>query len=498
MSRVVCDWLIEWAAARPDAEAVVDAGTRWTYADLEAVTRRSAAVLRAEGVGDGSRVAMLLGDGAAAVVFVHAVRRLGAVLVPLNRRAAPSELAFQLATAEGAVLVHDTERAGLAQAALADRPAVRLLGIEQLLAGVADQSPALAAFRDEVDLDAPATILFTSGTTGRPKGAVLTHGCHVASADAWADFLEPQQSDRWLACLPLFHVAGLAVVVRASQWGLPLELHDRFDPFAVDCAIEGGVSHLSLVAPMLERLLEFRADRPVPPTLRAVLLGGGPIPPALVTRALEWGFPVVTTYGLTETASGVAALAAQDAAERSAAAGQPLSGVELRIEVEGRPARPGEVGEIVVRGPMVFAGYAGLPDETAHVLHDGWLYTGDLGELDGDGYLTVVDRRDDLVVSGGENVYPAEVEAVLLTHPAVAEAVVVGRPDPRWGAVPVAAVVVRPGLDVDDHVLAVHCRARLASFKVPVTFRRLAALPRTRGGKVLRREIRELFAGGAT
>lgn len=494
MSSLIRDWLVEWARERPDAEAVVDARTRWTYAELEAVTRRLAAALHGAGVRRGSHVATLLGDGAGGVAVIHAARRLGAVLVALSRRAAPAEIGFQLAAAEAAVLVHDSERTNLVQTALVEGPPVLSLRIEQLLAAVADREAGLAADLAEVDLDAPATIMFSSGTTGFPKGVVHPYGCHVASAEAWAAFLEPRRSDRWLACLPMFHVAGLAMVMRASRWGLPLEVHERFDPRSVDRAIDGGVSHMSIVAAALERLLEFRGDRPSPPTLRAILLGGGPIPPGLVARARRRGFPIVPTYGLTETASGVTALAADAADERPASVGGALPGVELRIELDGRPALAGEVGEIVVRGQMVFTGYAGLPDESARVLRDGWLRTGDLGSLDGEGYLTVVDRRDDLFVSGGENVYPAEVEAVLLAHPAVLEAAVVGRPHPRWGSVPVAAIVVRPRTPASDRVLAAHCRDRLAGFKVPVAFHRLGALPRTGAGKLLRREVRTLLA----
>lgn len=491
MGRFVRDWLLDAASARPQDEAIVDAQQRWTYADLEAATRRVASSLRAAGAGVGSRVAVLLGDGAAAVAAVHAVRCIGAVLVPLNRRAAAAELAFQIGVAEVAVLVHDTGNATLARGALTGHATITPLEIARLLAPSA-RPVSRAVLHEEVDLDAPATVLFTSGTTDRPKGAILTHGAHVASADAWAAFLEPRPSDRWLACVPLFHVAGLAIVTRASRWGVPLVVQPRFDPGAVCGALERGVSHVSLVAPMLDQLLASGACA-VPRTLRAVLVGGGPVLADQVLRARRRGWPVVPTYGLTETASGVAALPADAVADHAATVGRALPGVQLRIAVDGRPMRAGQAGEILVRGPMTFAGYTGLPDETARALRDGWLHTGDFGVLDEDGYLTVIDRRDDLIVSGGENISPSEVESALLAYPAVAEAAVVGRPDARWGSVPVAVIVLRHGGEVTDRMLADHCRDRLAGFKVPVAFQRRASLPRAPNGKLLRSVIREML-----
>ncbi len=491
MGRFVRDWLLEAAAARPRDEAIVDSQLRWTYAELELATRRIASSLHAAGADAGSRVAVLLGDGATAVAVVHAVRRLGAVLVPLNRRAASAELAFQVSVAEVGFVVHDIERANLARGALATHPTVTPLEIGSLLAG-SDRPGSGVVLGEEVDLDAPATVLFTSGTTDRPKGAILTHGAHVASADAWAAVLEPRPSDRWLACVPLFHIAGLAIITRASRWGVPLEVHSRFGQAAVRQALERGASFVSLVGPMLDQLLAAGSFT-VPRTLRAMLLGGGPLMAGQVLRARRRGYPVVPSYGLTETASGIAALPPHAVAEHPATVGRALPGVQLRVALDDRPAHPGEAGEILVRGPMVFAGYAGLPDETARALRDGWLHTGDFGALDDAGYLTIFDRRDDLIVSGGENVSPSEVEAALLAHPSVAEAAVVGRPDPRWGSVPVAAVVIRPDMHVADRMLADHCRDRLAGFKVPVAFHRRQSLPHAPNGKLLRSAIRELL-----
>ena len=531
--RFVADWLLEVARTAPDRPAVVDdAGTRWTFAELVGAAERLALGLDGAGLRAGDRVAALLADGAPFVALVHAVRRLGAVLVPLNRRATAAELGPQLAEAGARVLVCDETTAVLARAAAAVAGAIPPGGVAGgreagrgtgPLVVVVDElerrgarpgdRPAVGAggaparLRALVDLAAPATIVFTSGTTGRPKGAVLSHANHRASAAAWSAFLGQRPADRWLACLPLYHVGGLAIVDRAARWGVPVVVQRRFDPAAVARAlVEDEVSHLSLVATMLRALLEAHEGRPVPVTLRAILLGGGPTPAPLVREAAGRGWPVVPTYGMTETASGVTALPAGEAALRPGSAGRPLPGVELAIRVADRDARrpdaqdegarPGEVGEILVRGPIVFAGYDGRPVETAAALAGGWLRTGDLGSIDEAGCLTVVDRRDDLLISGGENVYPAEVEAVLRTHPAVEDAAVVGRPDARWGSVPVAAVVARPGTSIDPAELAGFCRARLAAYKVPVALRLVAALPRSAGGKLLRREVRTMLKEG--
>jgi O-succinylbenzoic acid--CoA ligase len=336
-----------------------------------------------------------------------------------------------------------------------------------------------------VDLDAPAAIVFTSGTTARPRAVVLSHGNLTASADAWAAVLLPRPTDRWLACLPLFHVAGLAIIVRAARWGVPVEIVPRFRPDQVARRFAAGISHCSIVGSQLGPLIES-VGGPPPATLRALLVGGGPLPEALIVRARSAGFPVLTTYGMTETASGIAVGGADPTTRADVVALRPLPGVDVRIM---DPDAAG-VGGILVRGPMVSARYLDDPASTAVRSRDGWLETGDLGRVDGRGCLHVLDRRDDLIVSGGENVSPAEVEAALLEFPGVRDAAVVGQPDPVWGSVPVAAVVAAVGAALTDADLERHCRERLAGYKVPVRFHRFEELPRNATGKLVRREVR--------
>jgi O-succinylbenzoic acid--CoA ligase len=244
---------------------------------------------------------------------------------------------------------------------------------------------------------------------------------------------------------------------------------------------------------MLQRMLDERGARPYPATLRCVLLGGGPAPRPLLEACAARSVPVVQTYGLTEAASQVATLAPADALRKLGAAGMPLLPTELRIERDGTAVPRGEVGEILVRGPTVMREYINRPDETARTLRDGWLRTGDLGYLDGEGYLYVVSRRDDLIISGGENIYPAEIEAVLLAHPAVEEAGVVGLPDARWGQVPAAFIKPRHAMPLDAAEVIGFCRERLAGYKLPRRVRFIESMPRNAAGKLLRDTLRAML-----
>ncbi len=277
-------------------------------------------------------------------------------------------------------------------------------------------------------------------------------------------------------------------------------VHDGFDADAVNAAIDDdGVTIVSVVAVMLQRMLDARADRPYPATLRCILLGGGPTPRALLDRCAVAGVPVVQSYGLTEACSQVATLSLAEAAEHVGSAGRALYPNAVRIAASsGGGTSADGVGEILVRGPIVMAGYAGQPEATARTIVKGWLHTGDLGRLDADGCLYVLDRRDDLIVTGGENVYPAEVEAALLAHPAVAEAGVVGVVDETWGQRVVAVVLPREdGASVDAVTLEAFVRARIAGYKVPREIRLVTEpLPRTASGKLRRGELRGLLAGG--
>jgi O-succinylbenzoic acid--CoA ligase len=339
--------------------------------------------------------------------------------------------------------------------------------------------------REHIDLSTSQGIIYTSATTGRPKGVVLTFGNHWWSAVGSALQLHLQRHDVWLATLPLYHVGGLAILWRGVIYGMPVHVHESFDPAAVNGTIDRGeVTIVSVVATMLQRILDDRGARPWPSTFRCFLLGGGPAPRALLERCARDGVPVATTYGLTEAASQVATLPPAEFARKLGSAGRPLLATKLRIA-----APAGEVGEILVGGPTVMRGYADRPHDTAAVLRDGWLHTGDLGYLDAEGYLYVVDRRDDLIISGGENVYPTEVEQTLREHLAIADAGVVGVPDAVWGQVVGAAVRLRDGARLSPDDVRAFAGERLARYKVPRHVWFVDDLPRSPGGKLLRGAI---------
>ncbi len=494
---VMPDWLHARARLAPHGLALVVDGVRLTFAQLDRRVEATGRLLAETGVAAGDHVATLLDGAVPYVSLVHGMARAGAVLVPLNTRLSPPELAWQIADCGAALLLVDAAHAPAAAEAMNDvegaRP--RIIAVEDVGIGFAEDEVQDGLENRRIDLAAVHTIVYTSGVTGRPKGAMLAYGAHWWSAMGSALNLGLAPSDIWLAPLPLFHVGGLSILMRSVIYGVPALVHERFDPERVDKAIDDeGVAIVSVVAAMLRRMIDARGGRPYPQTLRAVLVGGGPVPLPLLREALALGIPAVQTYGLTETASQAVTLAPTDALARPGSAGKPLLPNEVRIERDDLVVGPDEEGEIVLRGPTVTRGYLNRPEATAEALRGGWLHTGDIGRLDRDGYLYVLDRRSDLIVSGGENVYPAEVEAVLLGHPSVLEAGVVGEDDARWGQVPVAYVVLRPDAGLADAAatLIAYCRERLARYKTPARLYLVESLPRNAAGKLLRRALKTL------
>ncbi len=449
------------AAENPDRIALIAGGKEWSYLQLHHEVSSGARRLATLGVGSGDRVCTRLRNGALAAALPHALMRLGAQLVPLNTRLTHDEIQWQ---------VNDVDP--------------RLIVDESLDFGAVSQKD--VDLRSDYDLDQTLAIIYTSGTTGRPKGAMLTVGNFWWSAVGSALNMENRVADRWLACLPLFHVGGLSILIRCAIYGITAVVHDEFDPLQVNNAIDNeGITIVSLVGVMLERVLDARSNKPFPPTLRCILLGGGPASTALLERCASIGAPIVTTYGLTETCSQVTTMPLADDGTRIGASGKVLHPNELRISDDQ---------EILVRGPIVMKGYFKNPDATSRAIVDGWLNTGDSGRLDEDGYLYVLDRRSDLIVTGGENVYPAEVESVLGSHPSVAEAAVIGVHDEKWGQRVVA--IVRPAnQNADAKTLMDYCSERLAGFKRPSQISFVSyQLPRTASGKLRRNELRESFS----
>ena len=455
----VPDWLRQRAELTPDRSALVFGGTRWTFRQLDDIVNGATEALSQQGVVPDDRVGIRSTNNAGFAIAVHALMRLGAVIVPINTRLTASEIDWQGRDAELRLVLEEADVARLSES-----PAERL-----------SESTAERRESRPFDLDEWHSIVYTSGTTGRPKGAILTYGNHWWSAVASALNLGLRPDDAWLACLQLFHVGGLAILLRGVIYGMTVVIHSRFDAAAVNRAIDSGeVSMISVVSTMLDRMLAERGERPFPARLRCILLGGGPAPRPLLERAVRLRAPVVQTYGLTETASQIATLAPEDALRKLGSAGKPLMGAQLRIEADG---------EISVSGPSVSRGYLHQPPR------EGSLHTGDLGYLDEEGYLYVLDRRDDLIISGGENVYPAEVEAALLAHPAVCDAGVIGVADAEWGRHVAAFAVLEPGRALSEEELIGFCRERLAGYKVPRRIEFRESLPRNAGGKLLRHEL---------
>ncbi|VAW38458.1 O-succinylbenzoic acid--CoA ligase [hydrothermal vent metagenome] len=516
------DWLHERTAVTPHKLALIIGEQRWNYAQLNQLVDNFCHHLQKVGVQPSDFVAALLPNDLPYVCLIHALARLGAILVPLNSRLAPAELRWQLEQVEANWLVSDQEVEWL------------IVNCKLLMVNEAwFKQTTLTINHYPFTINHYQAVVFTSGTSGKPKGVMLTFANHFQSATASAYRLGVQPDDVWLSVLPLYHVGGLAVLFRGCLYGTAVSLHTHFGLQKINHDLDNNrITLISLVPTMLHRLLQTRDSWPA--SLRLILLGGAAATPELVARAndlprkpvfsdqsseiseqlltinhlpITINHPplVATTYGLTEAASQVATMPPAEAAHKPGSVGKPLMFTHVKIVDEDGKERPSnKIGEIIVTGPTVMAGYykkrssdsaqSSIVNPKSSIQNrQSSIATGDLGYLDADGDLWLVQRRSDLIVTGGENVYPAEVEAVLRKHTAVSQACVVGIPDVEWGQ-RVVAMVQMVGETVSPQELIKFCRDHLAGYKIPRQIEIVIQLPLTASGKIARQIVAEQLA----
>lgn len=489
------------ALRRADREALVDGAERWTYARLDADVDRHAAALLDAGITPADLVGVLGRNTATYVIELLAIARIGAISVPLNWRLHTSEQTYVIEQAGITGLLYDDDFAGTAADLVATtgiRVAVangdQVVPGAQRLAGLLDRQPAGVRVPDAEKVPGDIhRLLYTSGTTAHPKGVIHTCGNLTANHLAQVLELELTQQDRILISAPLFHVSGLeAPGLAVFTAGATMVLTPTFkaDDIARIAAQE-RITGMVLAAQILFGLL----DLPEPPDLSALryLLFAGVAPS--VRRAVKRRLPhvrLIDTFGMTELCNGVCYMDAAHEESKIGALGAPFPGVHIRIVDEHfRQVPPGTDGEIIIRGEKISPGYWNDEEANRRTRRDGWFLTGDVGRIDEDGYLWFVDRRTDLIKSGGENVAGAEIERVIAQHPDVAEVAVIGVPDPQWDEVPKAFVILRDGATATGEDIRSHCRLQLARFKVPKYVDVVESLPRNDSGKVLKRELRQ-------
>lgn len=486
-------WIERHARFAPGAVAIRFDGEEISYADLARRVARAAAVLASLGVRRGDAVAYLGLNNPAVLILLFACARLGALLAPLNWRLAPPEHARVLADCPPRVLFVEPAFAAHARSIEGAIQATEISALER------DAAVASAAEGGE---DSPLLLCYTSGSTGAPKGVVLTQRALFWNAVNSTHMHDLTSADRVLTTLPMFHVGGLNIqTTPALHAGASVTLHAKFDPLATLDALERERITLAVLVPaQLSALMELpRWNNADLSRLRVITTGSTIVPEAFVRKASARGVPVIQVYGSTETCPIASYVRAEDALRKAGSAGAPALHCELKIvDDAGAELPPGRDGEILVRGPNVANGYWNAPAETAEAFANGWYRSGDLGHFDAEAHLYVVARRKDLIISGGENIYPAEVENVLLECPAVEEACVVGKPEARWGEAVVAAVVLRSGCRMTEAEALALFQGRIARYKHPREVRFLERLPRSALGKVQKEAVRAAVSEGCS
>jgi fatty-acyl-CoA synthase len=487
-------WPARRARKTPERVAIEHGDDAWTYRDLHERVQRLAHGLRGLGVARGDRVAYLGPNHPAFLETFFAAGVLGAIFVPLNTRLAAPELAVQLADAGVETLVYDPRLAAVAAELTVARPVALADGYEELLA-----ASDTTVIDEVVTHDDPCIIMYTSGTTGTPKGAVLTHGNITWNAVNVVVDSDLAGDEVTLIVAPLFHTAGLNMNCMPTLLkGGRVVLEAAFDPERVLRLVEERRITLMFAVPAMFNTLAAHprwADTDLS-SLRTIMCGGAPVPEATIHTYLKRGLAFVQGYGMTEASPGVLLLDRSQVLAKAGSAGVPHFFSDVRV---ARPdltdAEPGEKGEVLVSGPNVMPGYWERPDANAAAFTDDgvWFHSGDVAVTDKDGYVFLVDRVKDMIISGGENIYPAEVEKALVEHPAVLDAGVFGVPDAKWGEVGCAVVVLVPGQEASGEDLRAFLRGRIAKYKVPATFRFVDELPRSGAGKILKNRLREAY-----
>jgi len=505
--KLTFDQLIRhWASEKPDATALEQDGDAISFAQIEKRSRQIVAMLAAHGIGKGDRIAWLGKNARHYFELFYSAARAGVVMVPIGWRLAAPEIAYILQdTGAKALFIDDgfEELAALAcmqmdaPPEVIDTPSAKA----QIAASPADDFE--PAGPDDAVLQ-----LYTSGTTGNPKGAVLTNrnlfALRLPAEQAGQPWSKWDEDEAILVCMPCAHIGGTGLGIMAIAAGIRGIVQAEFTPLGVLEAFEQGITRLFIVPAALQMVVHHpRAKTTDFSAVKYVMYGAAPIPLDLLREAVQTmpdaGF--LQCYGMTETTGTIAMLPPDDHAldgnQRMRSAGKAVPGTELKIIGEdGQELPRGEVGELIVKSPSNMAGYWHLPEATAASLVDGWMHTGDAAYMDDDGYVYIQDRMKDMIISGGENVYPAQVESAIYGHPAVAEVAVIGVPDDTWGEAVKACVVPKPGADLDPNDIIGWTRERLAGFKVPKSIDVIEALPRNASGKILRRELRAPYWEG--
>jgi o-succinylbenzoate---CoA ligase len=454
-----------------------------TFSELYEKSHAVAEQLTTLGVKKEDHVGVLLKNHIEMVYILFGIQLIGGIAVCLNNRLTTSEIDWQLKDSRITLLITEEKYTKI----YSDLEVSMMLKHELF-----KQIRTTIRVPEEINLNDICSIMYTSGTTGNPKGVLHTYGNHWWSATGSALNLGINDNDRWICAVPLFHISGFSILMRGIIYGMTVLLHESFDEEKVlKEIIHNRASIISVVSTMLIRLLD-KINSPLPSTFRCALAGGGPVSKHLLEDCVQKNIPVYQTYGMTETASQVVTLSPEDSLAKLGSAGKPLFPVQLKIKnTRETEAKPFESGEIFIKGPNVTIGYLNRLAETNEKIQSGWLSTGDIGYLDEDGFLFVQDRRSDLIISGGENIYPAEIEGILQSHDQVLEAGVIGIEDLEWGQVPVAIVVKKAGTSLTIEQLLDFSLGKLAKYKVPKKIVFIDELPRNAAKKLIRHKLRD-------